>query len=87
MLSKYLKTLGNGFGMWIASYTGMETKKVIEISREKLNQFKRQGKAISLQGQNCVLINGEWIPVKITNQINYKKRGEGSFSLVKIEGI
>jgi hypothetical protein len=60
---------------------------MVSISREKLNQFKRQGKAISLQGQNCVLINGEWIPVKITNQINYKKTGKGSFSPVKIQGL
>ncbi len=27
MLSKYLKTLGNGFGMWIALYRSMENKK------------------------------------------------------------
>ena len=79
--------------MSFASYRGMETQKVIEISREKYNGLKRQGLAGSVKGQYYAVrgVGGiqetQLIPVKITGQINYKKRGRGSFSPVKIEGI
>ncbi len=62
----------------------MET---IKISREKYNNLKRQGKADSVKGQYFTIQKMQLIPVKITGQINYKKRGRGSFSPVKIEGI
>ena len=60
---------------------------MIEISREKYNALKRQGKANSIKGQYFAINETGLIPVKITGQINYKKRGRGSFSPVKIEGI
>jgi hypothetical protein len=61
---------------------------MIKMPRKKFNEYLARGKAISIQGENSIVLdNGDIEVVKITGQINYKGEKPNSFTPVKIEGI
>ena len=61
---------------------------MIKMNRQKFNEFLARGKAISVQGENLIVMeSGDLEPVKITGQVNYKGTTPNSFSPVKVEGI
>ncbi len=59
---------------------------MITMSREKFNEYKRQGRAISVQGECLITLeSGDLEPVKITGQVNYKGSKPNSFTPVKVD--
>ena len=61
---------------------------MIKMNRAKFNEFLARGRAVSVQGENLIVMeSGDLEPVKITGQINYKGEKINSFTPVKVQGI
>jgi len=61
---------------------------MIKMDRKKFNEYLARGRAISIQGENSIVLeNGDIEVIKITGQVNYKGTKPNSFSPVKVEGI
>ena len=61
---------------------------VVKMKRETFEAYKAMGKAISVQGECLIeMESGDMVPVKITDQVNYKGSKPNSFSPINVLGV